>query len=437
MALPTGYRIEAMAEGLTFPTGVAFDSQGAVYVVESGYSYGEKWTTPRLLRIGANGQLVEVASGGRNGPWTGAAFFEGAFYIAEGGAMEGGRILRVTPGGQTQAIVDGLPSFGDHHTDGPVVGPDGWIYFGQGTASNSGVVGPDNLKFGWLKRAPSFHDIPGEDVTLVGQNFASVQRGKITGAFVPDGEATSHGQVVKGQVKCSGGILRVRPDGSNLELVAWGFRNPFGLAFSPEGALYATDNGYDERGSRPVWGSPDFLWKVERGLWHGWPDFVGGLPITEEQFKPPTKPNPKFLLAKHPNKPPQPAARLPVHSSANGLDFSRSPDFGHVGQAFVALFGDQTPVVGKSLHPAGFKVVRVDPQTGVIEDFAVNKGRKNGPASKVGGGGLERPVAARFSPDGKALYIVDFGMMPHDKAGAKPKEGTGVIWKVTREGGEK
>jgi hypothetical protein len=47
-----------------------------------------------------------------------------------------------------------------------------------------------------------------------------------------------------------------------LELVAWGFRNPFGLAFASGGALFVTDNGYDDRGSRAVWGTGDYLWDV-------------------------------------------------------------------------------------------------------------------------------------------------------------------------------
>lgn len=41
VALPSGYRIEVVATGLTFPTGVAFDDAGRVHVVEAGYSYGE------------------------------------------------------------------------------------------------------------------------------------------------------------------------------------------------------------------------------------------------------------------------------------------------------------------------------------------------------------------------------------------------------------
>ena len=48
-----------------------------------------------------------------------------------------------------------------------------------------------------------------------------------------------------------------------MELVAWGFRNPFGLAVAPDGRLFVTDNGLVVRGSRPVWGSPDVLWEIK------------------------------------------------------------------------------------------------------------------------------------------------------------------------------
>lgn len=40
VALAEGYAIEAVASGLTFPTGAAFDEQNRLHVVESGYSYG-------------------------------------------------------------------------------------------------------------------------------------------------------------------------------------------------------------------------------------------------------------------------------------------------------------------------------------------------------------------------------------------------------------
>ena len=431
VALPEGYSIEAVATGLTFPTGVAFDEAGAAYVVESGYSYGEVTDTPRLLRIESGGRTHVIASGGGNGPWNGVVGHVGAFFVAEGGAFRGGRILRVTPDGQISAIADSLPSVGDHHTNGPVAGTDGWIYFGQGTATNSAVVGEDNASFGWLERHPDFHDIPCRDVTLSGVNFESMDPlnggEATTGAYSPFGTPTTEGQTVRGRVPCNGAILRVRPDGGPIELVAWGLRNPFGLAFDPSGRLYVTDNGYDERGSRPVFGSGDYLWRIEQGAWYGWPDFAGGRPFFDGDIVP--------VLASAPAQPPLPAAVFGVHSSADGFDFSRNAAFGHVGQAFVALLGDMSPPVGKVLSPVGFKVVRVDVESGVVEDFAVNRGETNGPASWVGSGGLERPVAARFDPAGTALYVVDFGVMTMTERGPEPRKGTGVLWRITRTGG--
>ena len=235
----------------------------------------------------------------------------------------------------------------------------------------------------------------------------------------------------KGAIPCGGAVFRVPPEGGELELVAWGFRNPFGLAFSPDGQLYVTDNGYDVRGSRPAWGTGDYLWRVEEGLWHGWPDFAGGVPL--EEFEPPGHDAPSFVLAEHPNEPPRPAALLGVHSSSNGLDFSRSAAFGYEGDAFIAQFGDMAPQVGKVLAPVGYQIVRVDVGEGVVYGFAENRAGE-GPASKVGGGGLERPVSARFSPDGAALYVVDFGVMTMSEDGPIPRPGTGVLWRITREG---
>ena len=439
VATPPGYRIDVVSTDLTFPTGVTFDSDGAACVVESGYAYGEVWTTPKLVRIDRAGHKTQIAAGGTNGPWTGVAFHNGAFYVAEGGQLLGGRILRISTDGKITVLVSNLPSMGDHHSNGPVIGPDGAIYFGQGTASNSGVVGEDNAQFGWLHRFPKFYDVPGQNIQLAGRNFRSRDpltkdsaKEVVTGAFMPFGTPTQSGQMLQGNVRCNGGIMRVRPDGSSLELVAWGFRNPFGLAFSADGRLFATDNGYDDRGSRPVWGTPDVLWEVRQGIWYGWPDFSAGMALTNRWFKPPGKAQPQFLLANHPNTPPRPVALFDVHSSADGLDFARNPAFGHVGEAFVALFGDQAPTVGKVLQPVGFKVVRVNTSNGVMETFAANKGKVNGPASRIGGHGFERPVAVRFNPAGDALYVVDFGVLTQSKQGSDPRRGTGVLWRITR-----
>ena len=440
IALIPGYKIEAIAQGLTFPSGGTFDDNGRFHVIEAGYCYGEVWTEPKLIRIDENGTQTVISKGGKNGPWNGVTFHNGNFYVAEGGALEGGKILRISPSGEIKVLVDNLPSIGDHHTNGPVI-KDGYIYFGQGTATNSAVVGTDNADFGWLMRQKDFHEIPCEDVTLNGENFETSNvltddpnDKATTGAYSSFGTPTTPGQVIKGKIPCTGAIMRIPIEGGKVEVVAWGLRNPFGLSFGPNGKLFVTENSFDDRGSRPVWGTGDVLWEINSGSWYGWPDFAAGVPIDKKQdYEAPSKRELKPLLQKFPGTPPKPTAILGVHSSSNGLDFSTNAAFGYVGEAFIAQFGDMAPGVGKVLFPVGFKVVRVDVNTGVIRDFLVNKGKRNGPASWLKNGGLERPVSVKFDPSGKALYVTDFGILKMTSKGPEPQKGTGVIWKITKQ----
>jgi glucose/arabinose dehydrogenase len=440
IAVPAGYKVEAVATGLNFPTDVAFDEKGNVYVIQAGYSYGEAWGEPKLIKIENSGTSSTIATGGKNGPWNGFTFYDGNFYVAEGGEAEGGKILKISMDGKMTALIEKLPSIGDHHTNGPVIN-DGYIYFGQGTATNSAVVGTDNADFGWLKRHPDFHDIPCSDITLNGINydseniFDSIGKSKATtGAYSAFNHSTTEGQIIKGAIPCSGSIMRIPLSGATTpELVAWGFRNPFGLSFSPDKKLFITENAFDERGSRPIWGAGDVLWEVKEGSWYGWPDYSAGSPVYgDEEFHSPGKPAVKALLKEAPGKIPKPVAVFAVHSSSNGFDFSRNNAFGFAGQAFVAQFGDMAPKVGKVLGPVGFKVVRVDVTNGVIEDFFVNRNKLNGPATLLKSGGIERPVAAKFNAAGDALYIVDFGILRVTENGPEPVSNTGVIWKVSK-----
>jgi glucose/arabinose dehydrogenase len=152
VAVPAGYRIDVVATGLNMPSGVDFDEQNRPIVVESGYSYGETFATPRVLRVETNGSVTVLLTGTDGVPWNGIACRGRNTYIAQGGELTGGRIVRLDADGKLTPLIENLPSTGDHHTNGPLVGADGSIYFGIGTATNSGVVGEDNFKFGWAKR---------------------------------------------------------------------------------------------------------------------------------------------------------------------------------------------------------------------------------------------------------------------------------------------
>jgi glucose/arabinose dehydrogenase len=428
VALPPGYSISIVASGLNYPTGVCFDDQGEIYLIESG---GPN-RLPRLLHLHADSPPDTIASG-ESAVWNGVAFDHGNFYVSALGADGVGRILKITKAGAITVLADHLPGLGESHPTGPIISGD-YLYFGESSATNSGIAGLENAS------GPNrpFHDIPAADIKLSGQNVQTPDPASldgtpaVTGPYSGFGQAAAPGQIVAGQVPCTGGVMRIPLAGGPPELVAWGLRDPAGLAFAADGTLFVTDQMYEDRGSRPVAGCGDLLWSLKTGLWYGWPDFFGTLPISNyRQFAPVGEPPPRPLLAEYPNQPPAPAAVLSLHAGAAGFDFSRNPSFGHPGEAFIAEFGDTSPLAGKLLAPVGFQVLRVDPATGVSHVFAVNNSDDTGPASKLGGGGLERPIAARFNPAGDALYVVDYGVVTVDQR-LEPRPQTGVLWKITR-----
>lgn len=79
------------------------------------------------------------------------------------------------------------------------------MYFGNGTFTNSAVVGIDNFMAGWLPSYPDWHDIPPRDYILRGKNYKSLNPFEIdkyefvsTGACHPFGVYSEPGEVVKG-----------------------------------------------------------------------------------------------------------------------------------------------------------------------------------------------------------------------------------------------
>jgi glucose/arabinose dehydrogenase len=435
--VPAGYEVEVVATDFTAPVHACFGPDGTMYVTESGH---KAESPPRLFRVDtSNGHRIVVVefSGDHavaTGAATGAVWHEGALYVTNTD-----RVLRVEPStGAVSEIMSGLPGHGDHQTNHPVIGPDGRLYWGQGSVTNMGVVGADNFGYEWLAKFPETHDVPAADVSLMGRNYdvpdvlGNPLKTVTSGAFVPYGTPTAPGQTVAGSTRASGAVLSCQPDGSDLRVVAWGLRNPYGLAFHPDGRLFATEHGSDERGARWIVGDLDDFYAIKDGAWYGWPDFASGTRLDDSRWgEGGTGREP--VLAEFPSDPPlPPAASFETHAGANGFDFSRTDDFGRLGDAFVALFGDLAPVTTpRQIVPAGFKVVRVNPDSGFVMDFAVNK--RQGPASKLFHGGFERPSHCAFGPDG-ALYVVDFGeiKIAPEKGGIRMKQGTGSIWRIKR-----
>jgi glucose/arabinose dehydrogenase len=415
-------RASVLYDGLNFPTSLAVDSEGRMYVAESGLPFAGSPPGGRVWRLDGPAGRALVAEG-LAPPVTGLSWHDGNLYVSEGGA---GQITRIGPDGQRTAIVTGMPGPGNYHTNMAVVGADQKLYFGQGSMSNLGIIGLDAYELGWLRRLPHAHDVPGLEVELAGVNVTTSNPlpdlpgdEATTGAFAQFGTATKAGERISASLRCTAAVLRCGLDGSGLELVAWGLRNPFGLGFLPDGRLLAVDQGADDRGSRPIGNAPDLLFEVRRGGWYGWPDFVGGDPVTDPRFRPERGPQPGFILANHDElpSPERPLAAFTPHAAATKFAVLPGSADQYAGHLIVTLFGDEAPMTLPSGGAqVGRALVRIDPS-----DWSVHR-------MAAGVLPARRPIDVAAGPDGE-LYVLDFGQFEMSETGVQAESGTGCLWR--------
>jgi glucose/arabinose dehydrogenase len=189
--------------------------------------------------------------------------------------------------------------------------------------------------------------------------------------------------VCREQDRRSATVLSVKPDGSDLRVVATGLRNPFGLAFQPgTGRLYASVNGQDKLGTTKHPEPAEAVVLVQKGRFYGWPRCW-----------------PSYRLRRLVGRcagVTAPSAYLEPHSSADGMAFWR-------GDLFVALWGEYL----SNRH--GRRIVRVE----------------LGPAGKAKrvtefARGFDHPLALAVDHGG-ALLVADWGR--------------GVIYRIQSRGG--
>jgi glucose/arabinose dehydrogenase len=412
-----------VAQHLNFPTSVTCDDGGRIYIAESGLPFGGAPTGGVVSRVDPGGVTVVLARGLR-APVNGVAWHDGALIVSEGGNP--GRISRLRlSSGELETVIDGLPGFGNYHTNMAVVGPDRKLYFSQGAMTNSGVLGLDSGDLAWLRTVPHECDIPGYDVTLTGFNAETLDPRSgngaraLTGSLSPFGVPVSRGQKIAGRIPCTCSVMRCGLDGSNLELVAWGLRNAYGLGFLPDGRLLATDQGADSRGSRPIANCPDFLYEVRTGAWYGWPDFFGGRPVTDACFRDPDSREAEFLLANHSElpRPEKPLLEFEMNTCAAKFAVVPREAQAYGGDLIVALFGDERPLTGREGPRVGRKLIRVSLAGRALHEVK--------PLPFL------RPIDVMFEPLSQAAYVMDFGEfeIASDKS-IVARAGSGTLWKL-------
>jgi hypothetical protein len=429
IVLPKGYKIDVFAKGLDFPTGIAFMRTGddprdfAVLVVESGTGlpgrcnnnedpvWGGKLQktnpfTPDMLVLDRHGNVIRgplfkptSTDPAKNtgfqpdGPAIGLAFANGNHGTLF--ASDSNQGIRGAPGKQNNSsrimtanlakgtlspFITGLPT-GDHPTENLLV-KDGFLYWAQGSATNSGVTGHDNGAGG------NQHDIACQNITL-SSNVWDSGDGHMTSGYSNHGVARPGAQVnafegATAPGMCTGAILRAKINGAHPEQTiqpfSWGYRNPYAIRFAPRdhalrGGLFAGTDGEDERGARPTNGAPDRLELAQMNPdgtpdYHGWPDRFAFLDSTQSVFDPiggsaddlcgapampvfdqaacaaviKAKDTPvRHVLAFPPQMPRTPLALEPADSSMAGIDFAPNSFTGGVirkGAALVAREGD-------------------------------------------------------------------------------------------------
>jgi glucose/arabinose dehydrogenase len=473
---PSGFVFHRYIENLSGATAIAFDDQGSILIAEGGL--GNR--SPAIFGFRPDGTRFDVYHDAQlpfgigspkkklYGPIGGMLYHDGKLYVSHRDRNHMGVITAIgLRDGSRTTIVAGMPAQGDYGLTDLALKPDGRLYFGIGTATNSGIVGLDNWSVGWVRQYPNVHDLPWTKLAL--RIVRLDARNPIAGLFGP-GEKAVTGAFQRFDLanesvvyppqngKFNGAIYSVGLDGGDLRAEAYGIRLPRGLAFNDLGSLFFTNNGMELRGTRPVKDDKDVLCRFLPNTWYGWPDYSADFNlITGERYQPGvemianTGVKSLALLIDHDASGPNGVGlRPPLRSSLLAGDFPsqsgaaklvmapRSGPFERFqGSAIVALSGDRAPFATggkKTIGPIGYKVVRVSVDNQRVEDFIRNTGgapahllpRQKGPARRDA---LERPADAKFGPDG-ALYVLDMGRMEIKNGKEHVIAGTGQVFRL-------
>ena len=477
MSYPTGFSVKPFIRGLTAPTAIAWDEDGSLLVADWGGSYNDE---PQIIGFKKDGSRFTLYPQGRQfpfdigrrffhlyGPVGGMVVYKGLIYVSHRDEDGFGQITALDHKGGHTTIVAHLPAQGDFAVTDLAIDPRfGRLYFGVGSATNSGVVGVDNWE--WVRDTPRVHDQPLVRVHLRGYRFDSYN--PFSGLFGPADIAVtapfqpfnvSNETEVDGNKFPNAAIYSCSPNGGDVQVVAHGIRCPRGIAFH-DYSFYFTNDGMALRGTRPVKNDPDALLRLIPLTWYGWPDYTADLqPVWQDQFQPApsvdisntgykrvlfvidrdaTNLDPKNQATplQEPNRSLLVKGVFSPLSGAAKLTFVPDtwPAREMRGKAIVALSGDRAPfdTSGRPIiGPIGYKVVMVNTDTQQVTDFIRNTA--GGPGSRIdprNGNLLERPIDVKFGPDG-SLYLLDAGRMQVRDGREQYDPGTGQIFRLVPE----
>ncbi|UZD62626.1 PQQ-dependent sugar dehydrogenase [Brevibacterium sp. JSBI002] len=212
----------------------------------------------------------EVVATGLESPWS-IAFHGQTMLVSE---RDSGRILEVSAGGDVREVgrIDDASSSGEAGLHGLAVDDDRlYAFFAAGTENRI-------VRFHLLGEAGNL-SLGEEETILDGLPTANFHNGGRL-AFGPDGMLyatlgdTGDRDSAQDEGALTGKILRMTPDGdipadnpfADSLVFSMGHRNPQGIGWDDEGAMYASEFGQD------AW---DELNVIEAGGNYGWPEVEG------------------------------------------------------------------------------------------------------------------------------------------------------------------
>jgi len=326
--LPPGFKIELYATGVPNARSLTLGAGGTVFV--GSRRAGKVYALTASGRPDKAGEVITIARGLQEP--NGVAFHDGSLYVAEVS-----RVLRYdaiearqkNPPAPVVASTD-LPHTNQHEWRYARFGPDGWLYVGVGAPCN----------------------------------------------------------VCESADKHVASILRMRPDGSGMEVYALGVRNSVGFDWQPQSQeMWFTDNGRDNMGDDIP---PDELNYAPRaGLNFGFP-YCHGKDILDPQFGRGHS-CAEFVA---------PAWNLPAHVAAIGMRFYAGGMFPeeYRGGVFIAEHGSWNRSV-----PIGYRVSHV-----VLDGERAVKYEPFAQGWLAGGIHWGRPVDVLVMPDGALLVSDDY-----------------------------
>lgn len=175
-----------------------------------------------------------------------------------------------------KSILESIPCEGKY-IDRNLIIKDSKLLLSIGSATNSGIASYDD-KYS-LDEIP--YDKSSIDITLNGFNYGENK----TGAFMPYGKSGEEGQKIKAENLPNACVVQINLGDNKPSLYASGIRNIKGWDLDSEGDLFGIVGGMENIGERPINRDFDYLYKIDKGKWYGWPDFSGGDPISSSRFK--------------------------------------------------------------------------------------------------------------------------------------------------------